>query len=235
MIPHALSGLPFVERFYSKSSVYSFDDHVQDFHQRPLSPDTLIVLQADKQECTPFSQMEGILWTALFFNKQPQISPFIFTRALSVALCDAVTAQYPLAPLRINWPSEVMWAEKTIGNLELQKHPELEDVSILKMRVYVNVKKHSLPHSLSATSILAETGQQTPLSTLLHNILRLFHENRFSDQKLVHRQYLKRTNPSGSLIKVNGREGILEDIDIEGGLLINFQGTLVRITDGLGL
>ena len=234
MIPHALSGLHFVEKFFSYPVVESTNEIARKTGDRPKSG--LFVIQADRQTsgrgrqgATFFSNTTGGLWVSLVSPVHDLSSHFIYNRALSLAIFDTLSGIKKDAPLGIKWPNDIYWADKKICGILLQNHALYPNLLIAGFGLNINIKPEDFPSSLRpiATSLLIETGKASPLTHILHDIIECYQANFSSDQEQIHQRYLQCLYKKGSIIDIDGTQGIFDSVEPDGRLrLIQAAGTV---------
>lgn len=237
MVPHALSGLDFIERFYPFSTVNSTNDIARNFDKCPSKG--LYVIQADKQTAgrgrrgTPYFSEEGGLWVSIMIPIDDISRHFIYNRSILLAIFDAIKETFKAAPLSIKWPNDLYWLNKKICGILLENHCKFNNILIIGFGLNVNFQISQFPQSLRpiASSLLIETQKAWPTAKLLRKIMELFHKYINEDPQVVHNRYIKNLYKVGSTVEINQQTGIFESVEIDGHLRLNQDGktTLVNI------
>jgi biotin-[acetyl-CoA-carboxylase] ligase BirA-like protein len=239
MIPHALSGLTFIERFYSYPVVASTNDTARSLSQRPKKG--LYCIQADQQSAgrgrrgtSFFSDSIGGLWASVVIPMDNIGNHFVHNRALSLAIVLTLEQCGKNLPLTIKWPNDIFWGEKKICGILLENHPKFSDVLIAGFGINVNISRSEFPVELQqiATSVLMETGQKCSLSALLRTILKQYTLCIAADQEKTHTFYVERLYGRGRIIGINGLKGIFTSVAPDGRLKLVNKGIPVLVHSG---
>ncbi len=239
MIPHALSGLTFIERFYTYPSLESTSETARKMTNRPR--EGFFCIQADRQTAGKgrrggpfFSDSPGGLWVSLVMNLPETDKHFIFNRALSLAIATALEQCGREYPIAIKWPNDIYWGDRKICGILLETHPRFTDLLILGFGVNVNIQTDEFPEQLRsiATSIAIETGKPCSLSALLRIILKQFKMLISTDQEKVHALYSSRLYRKGAYIGINGMTGIFSSVAADGQLELINNGIPVLVNSG---
>ncbi|MBN2514741.1 MAG: biotin--[acetyl-CoA-carboxylase] ligase [Deltaproteobacteria bacterium] len=192
-----------------------------------------------------FSPAEKGIYASLILRPSlpPNEAPKIVLLT-SVAAAEALSIRTKL-PVTIKWPNDILVKGKKIAGILIDIETEMDAVNyvIVGLGLNVNIPYHSLPESIrnDATSILIETGKQTPRKDIIREYLRLcekyyeqFNEGRF--QEILER-WEKYANIIGQRIRVDlaGKThmGNVSHIDPDGVLvIIDSDGRTHRIFSG---
>jgi len=239
MIPHALSGLSFIERFYSYPLVQSTSDTARALRTPPVKG--MYCIQADRQAAGRgrrgarfFSDSTGGLWVSLVVPVEDPGDHFIFNRALSLAVTLTLDQCGGNPPIAIKWPNDIYWGEKKICGIMLENHPVFHNVLIIGFGINVNIASDEFPEDLRkiATSVLIETGRRCSLSALLRAMLKQYMVILSSNPEKVHELYMKRLYGIGTTIGINGMVGRFSGVAPDGQLLLINNGIPVKVTSG---
>ena len=98
----------------------------------------------------------------------------------------------------------------------------------------VNIARETFPASLHgiASSLLIETGTRYDLEALLEHILIAFESNLHMPPDKIHSRYTALLHKTGNRIRVGGKEGIFDSVDIDGYLILKTSSTTERIVSG---
>lgn len=238
MIPHALSGLSFVERFYPFPAVGSTNEIARNLDNSPSRG--LFVIQADKQTSgrgrrgTPYFSDIGGLWVSIMVPVNDISTHFNYNRSILLAIFDTIKERFNWAPLAIKWPNDLYWSDKKICGILLENHNRFKNILIVGFGLNVNFQlKHFPPELRSiATSILIESGRSWPPGKLLHRIMELFFKYIHDNPHSAHNRYLQNLYKTGATVEINQQVGILHSVDINGQLIIIQNGKTVLINNG---
>lgn len=239
MIPHALSGLSFVERFYSYPILESTNATACAMKHHPKKG--IYCIQADQQISgkgrrggTYFSNNTGGLWVSLVVPTDDLSQHFMYNRAISLAVALTLEQCGKDLPVSIKWPNDIYWGNRKICGILLEGHPLFSNVIIIGFGLNVNIPKDEFPEELEniATSISIETGQQCSMSALLRTILRHYSVILDADQDKIHGYYLKRLYGKGQRIGINGISGTFSTVVPDGRLKLINNGIPVFVNSG---
>ena len=239
MIPHALSGLSFVERFYSYPTLESTNETARALSARPRKG--IFCIQADRQTSgrgrrggSFFSDSPGGLWVSLLVPIDSCDAHFTYNRALSLAVAVSLEQCGKEYPIAIKWPNDIYWGDRKICGILLEMHPHYNDVLIIGFGVNVNIESDEFPDDLRtiATSISIETGKKCSLSALLRIILRQYMQLLSGGQEAIHALYVSRLYRKGALIGINGMTGIFSGVASDGRLELINNGIPVLVNSG---
>jgi BirA family biotin operon repressor/biotin-[acetyl-CoA-carboxylase] ligase len=238
MIPHALSGLSFVERFYPFPTVDSTNEFARNLDKCPSNG--LYVIQADKQTAgrgrrgTPYFSENGGLWVSIMIPVKDISTHFNYNRSILLAILDTIKERFNSAQLAVKWPNDLYWADKKICGILLENHNRFKNILVVGFGLNVNFHTRHFPSQLHpiATSILIETGRTWPPGKLLHRIMEFFYNYIHQNPQSVHNKYLKYLYKTGAVVEINQQVGILESVDIDGQLRIVQNGKTVLVNNG---
>ena len=239
MIPHALSGLAFIERFYTYPTLQSTNETARALRNRPEKG--LFCIQADRQTAGKgrrgssfFSDSSGGLWVSLVTKVADPADHFTYNRAVSVAIALTLAQCGSDLPLAIKWPNDIYWGKRKICGILLENHPRYEDALIIGFGVNVNMRRDDFPPELRsiATSILIETGRKCSLSALLRTILKQYMVVLSADRQKIHSMYSEKLYGKGTTISINGLTGVFSSVAPDGRLQLINNGIPVMIGSG---
>jgi BirA family transcriptional regulator, biotin operon repressor / biotin---[acetyl-CoA-carboxylase] ligase len=239
MIPHALSGLAFVERFYSYPVLESTNATARSMSHHPKKG--IYCIQADRQSTgrgrrggAYFSDCQGGLWVSLVITTDDPTGHFIYNRAISLAVALTLEQCGKNLPVSIKWPNDIYWGKRKICGILLENHPVFSNVIIIGFGLNVNMRLSDFPDDLQkiATSVLIETEQHCSLSALLRTILRHYAVIQAADQNKIHGYYLNRLYGIGQTISINGLSGIFSSVAPDGRLKLVNNGIPIFINSG---
>lgn len=239
MIPHALSGLSFIERFYSYPVLASTNDTARKLSHRPKKG--IYCIQADQQSggrgrrgTSFFSDSAGGLWASLVIPMKDIGDHFFYNRALSLAIVLTLEQCGKNLPVAIKWPNDIFWGNRKICGILLENHPGFNDLLVIGFGINVNMPRSEFPPELQqiATSVFIETGQKCSLSALLRTILKQYALLIDADQEKVHAFYENRLYGRGQIIEINGMKGIFMSVAPDGRLQLLDGGVPVFVHSG---
>lgn len=181
--------------------------------------------------------LSAVLRPALPLHRAPEL-----TLVASVALCEAVRGAGVAAGIK--WPNDLLaGGRKLCGILtEMAAEPERVEWVVLGVGVNVNAAAEDLPPELreAATSLAIERGAPVPRAAFVAGALGLLetwldrHQAGGFDGIRDAWRRLSDTLGREVRVEVDGRvvEGVAEDIDEQGGLLVRAGGRLERISSG---
>jgi BirA family biotin operon repressor/biotin-[acetyl-CoA-carboxylase] ligase len=171
----------------------------------------------------------------------PQRAPEI-TLVASVALCD-VARQAGVAA-GIKWPNDLMASGRKLAGIltEMASEPDRLSWVVLGVGVNLNARPEDFPPELraEATSVAIERGQPAPRALFAAALLKALEEwlDRHADAGFepVREAWRERSVTLGRPVRVSteGRdlEGVAEDIDESGALLVRAGRRLERVVGG---
>jgi len=240
MIPSALKGLNFVERFYSYPTLASTNDTARSITEFPQKG--LFVIQADRQtggrgrnNAEYFSDNPGGLWVSIIAPVASIEQHFAYNRALSLALCESIETVCGIQDVcAIKWPNDVYWHDRKICGILLENHPGNPGALVLGFGCNISIVSDEFPETLRpiATSIQIETGRHFPRSLVLENIIDRFHSNCGNDPVDLHRSYVSRLYGLRRAVEIEGLRGIYEGVETDGRLMLRAGRELIYILSG---
>lgn len=163
------------------------------------------------------------------------------TLVAAVAVCEAVRAIGPaLAEARIKWPNDVEVRGKKIAGIltEMASAPDTVQHVVLGIGVNLNMAAEEFPPELhdAATSVLAETGEPAPRALFTAALLAILERwiDRHAEEGFapVRARWLQLASTLGKRVRAGGVEGVAEDLDERGALLVRSEGGLVSVHAG---
>jgi len=239
MIPHALSGLSFIERFYSYPTLASTNDTARTLRHRPSKG--MFCIQADRQTAGKgrrgasfFSDSAAGLWASLMVPVADRSDHFTYNRAASLAIALTIAQCGNNLPVAIKWPNDIYWGQRKISGILLENHPRFENILIIGMGVNANIGQDEFPPELRsiATSVLIETGRKCSLAALLRTILQQFMVVLAADKEKIHAMYSERLYGKGTTISINGITGTFSSVEPDGRLKLINRGIPVLVHSG---
>ena len=239
MIPHALSGLSFIERFYSFPTLASTNEAARAMSHHPKNG--IYCIQADSQTSGKgrrgtsfFSESSGGLWISIVAPIADPSNHFLYNRAVSLAIALTLEQCGAELPLSIKWPNDIFWGEKKVCGILLENHPKFQNVIVIGFGINVNMAEEEFPPELRsiATSILIETGRRCSLNALLRTILKQYSVIINADQNATHSMYCDRLYGKGEFIGINGLKGIFSSVAPNGRLKLINNGIPVMVYSG---
>jgi biotin-[acetyl-CoA-carboxylase] ligase BirA-like protein len=239
MIPHALSGLSFIERFYSYPTLSSTNDTARALRHCPTRG--MFCIQADRQTAGKgrlgssfFSDSTGGIWASLMVPVADRGDHFAYNRAASLAIAFTIAQCGTDLPVAIKWPNDIYWGQRKISGILLENHPRFENVLIIGMGVNANISRDEFPPELRsiATSVFIETGRRCSLSALLRTILQQFMVVLSADRQKIHAAYSERLYGKGTTISINGLTGTFSSVEPDGRLKLINHGIPVLVNSG---
>ncbi|MFP4013950.1 MAG: biotin--[acetyl-CoA-carboxylase] ligase [Chitinispirillaceae bacterium] len=227
MLPHALNGLDFVERFYSFEEIDSTNEYAKKLRHTPQKG--IYIIQAEKQSAgrgrrgnSFFSSHNGGLWISIVTSVKELSDHFIHNRAISLAICETLKKRVPQKKISIKWPNDIYWDDRKIAGILLERTPASENSIIVGFGLNVNIPEDAFPHNLQhcATSLLRETGTRHSSIAILRKILRLYHHCCIADQKDMHGFYRNNLYKVGYKATLDNVEGVFENVEQNGRILI---------------
>ncbi|MFP4163459.1 MAG: biotin--[acetyl-CoA-carboxylase] ligase [Chitinispirillaceae bacterium] len=239
MLPHALNGLAFVERFYSFNEIDSTNEYARKLKHCPQKG--IYVIQAEKQNAgrgrrgnSFFSVHEGGLWVSLITPVKSISEHFIHNRAISIAICETLRKTDRTRNVKIKWPNDIYWGDRKIAGILLETVPVSSKALIVGFGLNVNIPLESFPPILqqSATSLLNETGKRHSPSELLRSILRHYYHCCSADQRNMHGFYCSYLYKPSKRVTLDDLTGDLEKVEQDGRIVIRTDDGLEKFTSG---
>ncbi len=139
--------------------------------------------------------------------------------------------------IQLKWPNDVILESRKVGGILVES---AAGVAILGIGINVNVELDALPEDVrrGATTVLASLGRTVDLSVLTRAVLEQvehFYDLLSQDSKAVLRAWRRRSFLSGRSVQVGSThmlEGIAEDVDDSGALLIRTASGVQPVTVG---
>lgn len=139
--------------------------------------------------------------------------------------------------VQLKWPNDLILDGQKVGGILVES---AGDVAILGIGINVNFGKDALPEDVrrGATTVLASLGREVELAVLTRAILEqveYFYDVMHRDPKAVLRAWRMRSFLTGRLVQVSGThvlEGVAEDVDDSGALLIRTASGVQAVTVG---
>ncbi|MBN2038199.1 MAG: biotin--[acetyl-CoA-carboxylase] ligase [Chitinispirillaceae bacterium] len=240
MLPHALSRLHFVERFYSFSEITSTNDAARSLTEFPTQG--IYVIQADRQtkgrgrrDAAFFSSIDGGLWASILTPLNSVDTHFVHNRALSIAIAEAVEEiTGNTVSCAIKWPNDICIGTRKLCGILLENHTKRNDMLVIGFGINVSIKQQEFPPDLQpiATSLLIETGKRYSPSRLFEGILRRYHDNLSRDPLQMHGDYSARLPGLGRRIEIEGMTGVFAGVEADGRLRLATGHEVVYIVSG---
>jgi biotin-(acetyl-CoA carboxylase) ligase len=239
MIPHTLSGLSFVERFYSYPELESTNTIAKKMDKKPGKG--FFVIQADhlnsgsEQGVIPsLPDSNSGLWVSIVVLVDNNSSVFMHIRALALAIIVALSDLAPGKKFSIKWPGDIYCNDLTIGGICPEVHSIFSDVIVLGFGLNINTSDDELPEILQgkSTSLLIELGVRQSLGILLRSILDRYHQKTLADQNSAHREYSDNLYKKGSCVEIAGMRGFFEGVDSDGRFCLFKDGERILLSSG---
>jgi BirA family transcriptional regulator, biotin operon repressor / biotin---[acetyl-CoA-carboxylase] ligase len=229
MLPHSLSKLPFVERFYSHHVTGSTNDIARSMRELPSKG--IFVIQADLQTngrgrsgASFFSNTEGGVWASIITPISSMNEHFVHNRALSLAICEAVERVTGCGSVcAVKWPNDIYWGDRKLCGILLENHHVRSDMLVAGFGINVKVRTEEFPAELRpiATSLAIETGKVFSRRLLLETVLERYDVNLAADQQKMHYAYSGRLYGLGRTAEIEGSRGIFAGVEMDGRLKLN--------------
>ena len=229
MLPHSLTKLPFVERFYSHHVAGSTNDIARSMREFPSRG--IFIVQADRQTAGRgrsgaefFSDNEGGLWASIITTISSLNEHFVHNRALSLAICEAIERVTGRGnACTIKWPNDILWGERKLCGTLLENHLVRRDILVIGFGINVRIKAAEFPPDLQtvATSLSIETGKDYSRRTVLESILERYDANLVADLQKTHYAYSGRLYGLGRTAEIDGSRGIFAGVELDGRLRLN--------------
>jgi BirA family transcriptional regulator, biotin operon repressor / biotin---[acetyl-CoA-carboxylase] ligase len=238
MANYEIASLPFVEKFFHFDTMDSTNDFARHLDR---FPDTgIVVINADVQtqgrgqRDNSFYSGEGGLYATIVCPLSDIGDHFILNRAVSLAIIESMSAAAAGAPLSVKWPNDILWAGKKACGVLLESVPRSAGHIAVGFGINVNTKATGFPPDLreSATSMSIEVGQQFDVRALLADICVRFQGYRTVLPGEAHGRYRERLHGIGSLIRINDRTGVYEQVLEDGRLCMKADGKCEYFTSG---
>ena len=232
--------LPFIEQYLEFDSIDSTNTYAKT--HTPLPKTGFCVIRAKTQsggrgrhDARFFSAVEGGLWVSIIVPIDDIKNHFVYNRALSLAIVEALTPLAPSAEVRIKWPNDIYWNQKKICGILLESHPASANHLIIGFGCNCTIPKEAFPDDLKniATSVFEETGKNVDLNKMLFSICDDFYKNLDVDIQKIHSKYVTYLYKTGAAVVAGGVSGILESVGPEGVLYVRTTNNeLVSVVSG---
>jgi BirA family biotin operon repressor/biotin-[acetyl-CoA-carboxylase] ligase len=226
MLPHSLSKLPSVERFYSHHVTGSTNDIARSMRELPAKG--IYVVQADRQTAgrgrsgaSFFSDTEGGLWVSIITPIGSLNEHFVHNRALSLAICEAVEQETGCRnACTIKWPNDIYWGDRKLSGMLLENHLLRSDILVIGFGINIKIKTADFPAELqpTATSLFIETGKEFSRRSVLEKILERYDANLIADLQKTHYAYSGRLYGLGRTAEIEGSRGVFAGVEMDGRL-----------------
>jgi BirA family transcriptional regulator, biotin operon repressor / biotin---[acetyl-CoA-carboxylase] ligase len=227
---HALDkikALSFVEQVLHFEELGSTNTYAKQRAELPASG--LTVICADVQHAgrgrgdnSFFSEINGGLYASLVCYVPDMAGHFMYNRAISCAICDAIQNRFDSSPLFIKWPNDIYWQDGKLCGILLETVPGRKNHLIIGVGVNVNLRDTDFPRDLRsiATSVMAETGVKIDIHELLYDILALFWNFLALPKADAHAMYSGRLYRVGANVEINGQTGLFSGVSEDGRLCL---------------
>ena len=164
------------------------------------------------------------------------------TRAAAVAVCDACREAGVAAGIK--WPNDVLAGDRKLAGIltEMASEPDAVQWVVLGVGVNVNARPEDFPPGLraAATSLAIERGRPVPRAPFAASLLLALEGwlERHAGEAFgpVRRAWRERSVTLGREVRVEVEgapvEGVAEDLDEGGALLVRSGARLVRVLAG---
>lgn len=228
----------FVEKHFHFESIDSTNDFAKSLMELPERG--LFVISADSQSAgrgqrgNSFYSGPGGLFASIICCVSDINRHFIYNRAISLAISDAIAALCPLAPLAIKWPNDIFWSKKKMCGILLESTPQDLRHLIIGFGINVNIPGDAFPKDLkdTATSLAKETGAAYALHDLLWDICNRFQNFCRMDEATAHAIYRSRLYRLGSAISIQSKKGLYKGVLEDGRLCLGIGGAEQRLSSG---
>lgn len=214
-----IKRLPYVEHLFYFNSIDSTNTFAKNLNNLPKHG--IVVVCADAQTAgrgqrqnTFFSEAKGGLFASIVCPIADIGSHFIYNRAISLAIYDAIKSACPGARLSIKWPNDVYWGDKKLCGILLENIPQSSRNIVVGFGININLSHDTFPADIQniATSLLIETRKKHAVHVLLRKILERFWKYLPLDAPAAHFLYVNRLYKTGSRCDVNGRTGVFNGV-----------------------
>ncbi|MBO8159437.1 biotin--[acetyl-CoA-carboxylase] ligase [Thermosyntropha sp.] len=186
----------------------------------------------------------GGLWFSLVLHPILSVSEIaLLSLVFAAGLCNSLSKFLP-DECYIKWPNDVYYQDKKIAGILLELNGEIDTTYYLiaGIGINVNLREEDLPLAVreTATSLYIESGREHDINRVLAEVLEglescylLFLENGFAP---ILDKFKDRCMHLGKKVMVKRGErvieGINEDIDLMGNMLINTGKEIIRVSTG---
>jgi biotin-(acetyl-CoA carboxylase) ligase len=229
MIPHALHGLTFVERFYSHDTIDSTHITACRFSRVPRKG-SLFVIQADNQNECKFitTDLRGCppgagLWASLIIGSNKLSDPFSLNCIMQTALCQTLQKVIAQLSFYILWPDFILCNDTITGYTYTDRNSINSSLSVLSFGLYVNFDPAPLSEGANPanTSLFLETGCHYSKSILLRTTIETFYDLYNKDESEIHDLYNNLLYKKGAQVAINGQTGVFNGVDMRGNIIID--------------
>jgi BirA family biotin operon repressor/biotin-[acetyl-CoA-carboxylase] ligase len=222
-----IKSLSFVQQVLHFESLDSTNTYAKELASLPDSG--LTVICADVQAAgrgrgdnSFFSGVRGGLFTSIVCFVPDIAAHFVYNRAISLSICDAVQNRFDSSPLFIKWPNDIYWQDKKLCGILLETVSGRKNHIVIGFGINVNLKSSDFPHDIRdiATSVLIETGVIIDINELLYDILTLFWNYCILPAAKVHSLYCEHLYRIGAPVEINGHRGLFDGVLQDGRLCL---------------
>jgi len=184
---------------------------------------------------------EGGLWfSVVLYPHIPPQNGMLITMASSVAVAQAIKEITGLSPI-VKWPNDLLLNGKKISGILTEFDAEMDRINYAVVGIGINVN-NPLSKELqeNATSLIQEKGSHVSRVKLLRSILKYLDTNYVKliseEHDFIRELWFSHTNIIGRKIQVQDEktvvEGIVNDVDISGCLILDTKYGRVRVVSG---
>jgi BirA family biotin operon repressor/biotin-[acetyl-CoA-carboxylase] ligase len=222
-----IKSLSFVQQVLHFEAIDSTNSYAKELAALPDSG--LTVIFADVQRAgrgrggnSFFSSVRGGLFASIVCFVPDIAAHFVYNRAISLSICDAVQNRFDSSPLSIKWPNDIYWQDKKLCGILLETVSGRQNHIVIGFGINVNLHSGDFPHDLRdiATSVLIETGEIIDIHELLYDILTLFWNYCILPKAEVHSLYCEHLYRIGSSVEINGHKGLFDGVLQDGRLCL---------------
>jgi BirA family biotin operon repressor/biotin-[acetyl-CoA-carboxylase] ligase len=173
----------------------------------------------------------GLYFTAAIgLEPGPELPPF--TLACGVAIHAAVEAFVRGRKLSLKWPNDLWWERKKLAGVLCESVEK-----VVLVGVGVNVNTEEFPEELEiATSMRMCAGRSFEREAVLAGMLVLLEQSAglYAEKGFgaFAQEYRRRCLLWGRTCEVEGKRGVMEDVDEGGALLLGTEGGRERVISG---
>jgi BirA family biotin operon repressor/biotin-[acetyl-CoA-carboxylase] ligase len=154
----------------------------------------------------------------------------------AVAVAEALAAVAPIVP-RLKWPNDVLIGGRKIAGILLESKLGRGPATTI-LGIGINLGQRHFPPALRerATSVALETGLAIDREALLAALLERFDvwRQRLETEGFdgVRQRWIALSDTIGRRVSVDGREGIAQDLDADGALVLETGAGRQRVVAG---
>lgn len=243
-----LAGTSFVRKIIYLNEVDSTNTRAKLEAENGACDGTLIV--ADEQtkgkgrRGRSFSSPKGVgIFMTLILK--PEILPqkaSMLTLIAGLAVCNGIRQVTDL-DVKIKWPNDIVYNGKKICGILTEMSAEMDYVNHIVVGIGINVNHSDFPEEIKdvATSLYLETGRTFRRSDLIAAVIKeweAYYEIflKTKDLSLLKDDYNSRMiNTNKKVLVIRGDdsyEAVARTIDADGELLVEKDGTLVKVMSG---